>query len=175
MAAIAGDVRKALDVCRRAVELCETQACRQAVLKPSNGMMALFCDCSIVVPIDIVVLNVSNEYWKGLCQWLVFSVFNKYFFPTGSPRKAANKAVNNVVPCMVEIPSILHIFNDVYGSRVVSAVIGAPESFPLQQKMLLCCLLLIFKYARSKDITLGKVCWQPLIQLNTKACRVKLI
>lgn len=42
VAAIAGDVRKALDVCRRAVELCESQARRQAVLKPSNGTTVLF-------------------------------------------------------------------------------------------------------------------------------------
>lgn len=39
VASIAGDVRKALDVCRRAVELCETQARKQAVLKPSNGIV----------------------------------------------------------------------------------------------------------------------------------------
>ena len=42
VAAIAGDVRKALDVCRRAVELCETQARKQTVLKPSNGLYFVF-------------------------------------------------------------------------------------------------------------------------------------
>lgn len=45
VASVAGDVRKALDVCRRAVELCEGQARRQAVLKPSNGMVVIFLIC----------------------------------------------------------------------------------------------------------------------------------
>ncbi|KAK8393772.1 hypothetical protein O3P69_006824 [Scylla paramamosain] len=111
VASIAGDVRKALDVCRRAVELCETQARKQAVLKPSNA----------------------------------------------SPQKTSKTSVDSVVPKMVEIPQILSIFNEVYGSRVVSAVTNAPESFPLQQKIVICCLLLILKHARSKDVTLGKV------------------
>ncbi|MPC46881.1 Cell division control protein 6 [Portunus trituberculatus] len=111
VASIAGDVRKALDVCRRAVELCETQARKQAVLKPSNA----------------------------------------------SPQKASKTSLDSVVPKMVEIPQILSIFNEVYGSRVVSAVTNAPESFSLQQKILICCLLLILKHARSKDVTLGKV------------------
>ncbi|KAG0713412.1 Cell division control protein 6 [Chionoecetes opilio] len=101
VAAVAGDVRKALDVCRRAVELC-------------------------------------------------------------SPQKASK----NPAPRMVEIPQILSIFNEVYGSRVVSAVTNAPESFPMQQKILVCCLLLIFKFARSKDVTLGK-----FHEVYTRVCK----
>ena len=65
--------------------------------------------------------------------------------------------MGNPVPKMVEIPQILSIFNEVYGSRVVATVTNAPETFPLQQKILVCCLLLILKFARSKDVTLGKV------------------
>ncbi|XP_071526907.1 cell division control protein 6 homolog [Panulirus ornatus] len=110
VASVAGDARKALDVCRRAVELCEIQARRQSVLKPSNG----------------------------------------------SPRKSPLKQQENARMKMVEVPQILSIFNEIYGSRVVSAVKDAPESFPLQQKVLICCLLLILKHARSKDVTLGK-------------------
>ncbi|KAK8722894.1 hypothetical protein OTU49_012108 [Cherax quadricarinatus] len=110
VASVAGDVRKALDVCRRAVELCEIQARKQTLLKPSNG----------------------------------------------SPRKSPLKRQENTVPKVVEIPQVLSIFNEVYGSRVITAVTEAPESFPLQQKVIVCCLLLIIKYGRTKDVTLGK-------------------
>lgn len=42
VASVAGDVRKALDVCRRAVELCEIQARRQSVIKPTNGKKIVY-------------------------------------------------------------------------------------------------------------------------------------
>ncbi|KAK7071765.1 AAA ATPase [Halocaridina rubra] len=109
VASVAGDVRKALDVCRRAVELCEIEAKKQSVLKPTIG----------------------------------------------SPRKSPRKGEKSLK--MVDIPQVISIFNEVYGSRVISAVTNAPESFSIQQKLLICCLLLFLKHARSKDITLGKV------------------
>lgn len=34
IAAVSGDMRKALDICRRAVEVVETEVKRQSVLKP---------------------------------------------------------------------------------------------------------------------------------------------
>ena len=57
----------------------------------------------------------------------------------------------------VDVPQVLSIFNEVYGSRVVTAVAEAPQAFPLQQKVLVCALLLILKHARSKDVTVAKV------------------
>ncbi|XP_076064020.1 cell division cycle 6 [Oratosquilla oratoria] len=107
VASVAGDVRKALDVCRRAVELCETQARRQSLLRI-----------------------------------------------TGSPVKSPSKQPRIK---MVELPQIMSIFNEVYGSRVTTAVTQAPQSFPLQQKVLVCSVLLMLKHAKSKDITLGKL------------------
>ncbi|XP_064091799.1 cell division control protein 6 homolog [Macrobrachium nipponense] len=126
VAAVAGDVRKALDVCRRAVELCEIQARRQSVLKPSLGS------------------------------------------PRKSPRKSPQKQGAGLK--VVEIPQIMAIFNEVYGSRVISAVQNAPESFSLQQKLLICCLLMFLKHAKSKDITLGK-----FHELYTKICKKRSI
>lgn len=126
VASVAGDVRKALDVCRRAVELCEIQARRQTVLKPTS---------------------VS---------------------PRKSPRKSPKKP--EAAPKMVDIPQVLAIFNEVYGSRVISAVTNAPESFSLQQKLLICCFLLLLRHAKSKDITLGK-----FHEVYTKVCRKRNI
>ncbi|XP_042892016.1 cell division control protein 6 homolog isoform X2 [Penaeus japonicus] len=120
VASVAGDVRKALDVCRRAVELCEIQARRQSVLKPTNG----------------------------------------------SPSKSPTKRPSPPPMKMVEVPQVLAIFNEVYGSRVISAVTDAPDSFPLQQKVLICSLLLIMKHAKSKDLNLGK-----FHDVYTKICK----
>nr|XP_045602307.1 cell division control protein 6 homolog [Procambarus clarkii] len=119
VASVAGDVRKALDVCRRAVELCEIQARRQSVLKPSNGS------------------------------------------PRKSPRKQENAPLK-----MVEIPQVMSIFNEVYGSRVITAVTDAPDSFPLQQKVLICSLLLILKHGKTKGVTLGK-----FHEVYTRVCK----
>ena len=38
VSAIAGDMRKALDVCRRAVEMVEQDVRKQQILKPTTGM-----------------------------------------------------------------------------------------------------------------------------------------
>lgn len=76
---------------------------------------------------------------------------------SGSPSKSPTKRPSPPPMKMVEVPQVLAIFNEVYGSRVISAVTDAPESFPLQQKVLICSLLLIMKHAKSKDLNLGKV------------------
>ncbi|KAF2360956.1 Cdc6 C-terminal [Trinorchestia longiramus] len=98
VASVAGDARRALDVCRRAVETCQTKA-QQSTLVPCTG---------------------------------------------------GNRSV-------VDMACILKIFNEVYGSRVVTALAAAPASFPLQQKILLCCLLLVHKHAKLKHTTMGKL------------------
>lgn len=36
---------------------------------------------------------------------------------------------------------------------------GAQDSFPLQQKILVCSLLLLTRQLKTKEVTLGKVSW----------------
>ena len=44
IAAVSGDMRKALDICRRAVEVVETEVKRQSVLMPiDRGMYIVLC------------------------------------------------------------------------------------------------------------------------------------
>lgn len=43
IAAVSGDMRKALDICRRAVELVETEVKRQQVLTPIDSSKYLGC------------------------------------------------------------------------------------------------------------------------------------
>lgn len=45
IAAVSGDMRKALDICRRAVELVETEVKRQQILKPIDISKYLYLCC----------------------------------------------------------------------------------------------------------------------------------
>ncbi|KAA0194797.1 hypothetical protein HAZT_HAZT009329 [Hyalella azteca] len=107
VASVAGDARRALDVCRRAVDTC-------------SG---------------------SQQSTKGE---------EKNFLCRASTAPNATERV-------VDIATILKIFNEVYGSRVVTTIASAPAAFPLQQKILLCCLLLVHKHAKQKHTTMGKL------------------
>ncbi|KAB7501583.1 Cell division control protein 6-like protein [Armadillidium nasatum] len=107
VAAVAGDARKALDVCRRAVELCEIETRKQLRLTSRS--------------------------------------------PSKSPRKGSNHALKQI-----DIPQILSIFNEVYGNRVTTTITENSQSLPLQQKVLICTLLLMLKHSKTKNINLGK-------------------
>ena len=50
------------------------------------------------------------------------------------------------------------MLSEVYGDRMASQGGGSDgESFPLQQKLLVCCLLLLTRNGKSKEVVLGKV------------------
>ncbi|XP_040569412.1 cell division control protein 6 homolog [Lepeophtheirus salmonis] len=85
IAALSGDIRMALDVCRRAVEMAELKARKQTLLTNSENST----------------------------------------FPT------------------VDLPLILKIVNEVYGSRVSSSLKDSDANLPLVQKLLIASLLLM--------------------------------
>ncbi|XP_012725325.2 cell division control protein 6 homolog isoform X2 [Fundulus heteroclitus] len=99
VSAVSGDARKALDICRRAVEAAEA-----AQRQKASG--------------------------------------------SGSEAKAST----------VGLPQVAKVLSEVYGDRMASHG-GASdgESFPLQQKLLVCCLLLLIRSGKSKEINLGKL------------------
>uniref|UniRef100_A0A7N6BRQ7 Cell division control protein n=1 Tax=Anabas testudineus TaxID=64144 RepID=A0A7N6BRQ7_ANATE len=59
----------------------------------------------------------------------------------------------------VSLPQVARVLSEVYGDRMASPSGGGSdgESFPLQQKLLVCCLLLLIKNGKSKEIVLGKL------------------
>ncbi|CAL7935755.1 unnamed protein product [Xylocopa violacea] len=122
VAAISGDIRRALDISRRVIELAESHKLAQ-VLQPTN----------------------NNE------------------INTGSPKKqqpAADKPV--------DLKEVVTVLNGIYGG---SQNIEKEEStFPLQQKLLLCSLLLILNKGRNKDVTVGK-----LHEVYKKVCKKRNI
>lgn len=97
VSAVSGDARKALDICRRAVELVE-----------------------------------SDER-----------------------RKSAASSAGAQAASRVSVPQVARVLAEVYGDRMAAQTEG--ESFPLQQKLLVCCLLLLVRNGKSKEIALGKL------------------
>ncbi|KAK7506241.1 hypothetical protein BaRGS_00002353 [Batillaria attramentaria] len=103
VSAVAGDMRKALDVCRRAVEMVESEIRSQQVLRVT--------DCN-------------------------------------SPSKS-RPAVKKI-----GISHISKVLSEVYGSSVQAQ---QSEGVPLQQKLMVCTLLLVVKSGKFKEVQLGKV------------------
>ncbi|MCI4383679.1 hypothetical protein PGIGA_G00029450 [Pangasianodon gigas] len=105
VSAVSGDARKALDICRRAVEMVE-----------SNNRSKM-----------------SSELTNTT---------------TNTNTKAAR----------VSVPQVARVLSEVYGDRMASSGGEEGESFPLQQKLLVCCLLLLTRNGKSREIQLGKLC-----------------
>lgn len=98
VSAVSGDARKALDICRRAVEMVESND-RKTVLS-------------------------SRAETKVSC---------------------------------VSVVQVARVLSEVYGDRMASCENGEGGSLPLQQKLLVCCLLLLTYNGKSKEMPLGKL------------------
>ncbi|XP_041122552.1 cell division control protein 6 homolog [Polyodon spathula] len=62
------------------------------------------------------------------------------------------------VPRKVSLLHVSRVISEVYGDRMVRGGEGGDsESFPLQQKLLVCTLLLLTRQACSREVTLGKL------------------
>ncbi|XP_024428637.2 cell division control protein 6 homolog isoform X2 [Desmodus rotundus] len=115
VSALSGDIRKALDVCRRAIEIVESDVKSQTILKPLS-------ECK------------------------------------SSPE--------SLVPKRVSLSHISQVISEVDGNRMALVQEGAQDSFPLQQKILVCSLLLLTQQLKSKEVTLGK-----LYEAYSNVCR----
>ncbi|OWF49220.1 cell division control protein 6 homolog [Mizuhopecten yessoensis] len=114
ISAVAGDMRKALDVCRRAVEMVETEVRSQQVLKSNTTL--------------------------------------------NSPSKRPP-----AIPKKIGVMQISSVLSEVYGSSTTSS---SQDSIPIQQKLVVCTLLLMVKQGRMKEVTMGK-----LQDTYTKVCK----
>lgn len=63
------------------------------------------------------------------------------------------------VPKRVGLTHISQVLSEVDGNRMALSRNGAQDSFPLQQKILVCSLLLVTRHLKIKEVTLGKVSW----------------
>ncbi|XP_074783226.1 cell division control protein 6 homolog [Athene noctua] len=105
VSAVSGDARKALDVCRRAVEVVELEVRNQTLLKP---------------------------------------------LPAGDSPVSP-------VPKRVGLLHVSRVISEVFGDRLAAGAVGGRDTFPLQQKVLLCSLLLLARRLRTREVTLGKL------------------
>lgn len=113
VATCTGDVRKALDICRRAVEIVERQVRQQRILTARAG-------------------------------------------PTCSPQKQV----------LVDITHISQVLSDVFNTRARGNQ-DLHTTLPLQQKLLLCSILVYSKRRKVKEVTMGK-----LHEVYGRVCRV---
>ena len=119
ISALSGDLRKALDVCRRALELAESAVRKQPLLRAKK-------------PTGLANPNVSSH--KGY----------------KSPKILPNIG-------QVDVPQIMKVVKQVYGSQVTASLGTKGEGLPVQQKILVASLLLMVKRGRTKEVTLGKL------------------
>lgn len=103
VAAVSGDVRRALDIGRRVVEL---------------------IDNNTELPTLKSIENILDKDIK-------------------EPKK-------------VDLKEVLNVLNKVYGTTQ-NLTEDSEDAFPLQQKIVVCSLLLMLKKAKNKDITVGKL------------------
>lgn len=111
VSAVSGDVRRALDIGRRVVEIAEQQ-------KKTGG-----------------TLNLSE-----------FGIDNR----TVEEKEKEHEQKP------VQVAQVMSVLNKVYGASQ-NLNDDIEESFPLQQKILLCCLMLMLKKEKNKDITIGRL------------------
>lgn len=73
-------------------------------------------------------------------------------------RQKASSPRSEAKVTLVGLPQVAKVLSEVYGDRMASQSGGSEgESFPLQQKLLVCCLLLLIRNGKSKEINLGKL------------------
>ncbi|XP_051013792.1 cell division control protein 6 homolog [Acomys russatus] len=106
VSAVSGDIRKALDVCRRAIEIVESDVKSQTILRPLSE-----------------------------CQ---------------SPSES-------LVPKRVSLAHISQVISEVDANKVALSQEKTQGSLPLQQKILICSLLLLTRRLKIKEVTLGKL------------------
>nr|XP_046231302.1 cell division control protein 6 homolog isoform X2 [Scatophagus argus] len=73
-------------------------------------------------------------------------------------RKKGSEEKPEAKASRVGLPQVARVLSEVYGDRMASQSGGSDgESFPLQQKLLVCCLLLLTRSGKSKEVVLGKL------------------
>ena len=111
--------------------------------------------------LDLIFLICMTFYFHVKNANIVFSLGSNPNSPRKNRPGAPVKCVDPVL--------IMKVFNQVYGSYVTSDQISGSndDGFPVQQKLLLCALLVFTKFSKQREPTVGKVRFDYLF---TGAC-----
>lgn len=93
-----------------------------------------------------------------MCKiWYICTITFKSLFLNDLPGPSPSKeSASTPVPKKVSLPHISRVISDVYGDKMAAGA-GGEDSFPLQQKLVVCSLLLLTQQSKIKEVTLGKV------------------
>lgn len=129
VSAVSGDIRRALNIGKRVVELAENEKKKNSKILDMKQFDALIVDAT------------PTEQKDPLPE----------------------------TDCKVQMKEVISVLNSVYGSGQTMAS-DVDDAFPLQQKILICTLLLIIKNDKNKDITIGR-----LHDVFKKVCKTRNI
>uniref|UniRef100_A0A8I5YP69 Cell division control protein n=4 Tax=Pongo abelii TaxID=9601 RepID=A0A8I5YP69_PONAB len=143
VSAVSGDVRKALDVCSR-----DTGSIKMilAVLACWSNLPLLPCRRPRRA-IEIVESDVKSQTIL-------------------KPLSECKSPSEPLIPKRVGLIHISQVISEVDGNRMTLSQEGAQDFFPLQQKILVCSLMLLIRQLKIKEVTLGK-----LYEAYSKVCR----
>lgn len=135
VSSVSGDIRRALNIGRRVVEIAENEKRKNAKVIDIKKLENIIDDESD----EFKLLPKTNDK-----------------FPVETEYK-------------VQMKEVVSVLNTVYG-QAQALEDNVDDGFPLQQKILICTLLLIIKHDKNKDVTVGR-----LHDIYKKVCRAKNI
>ncbi|XP_045426755.1 cell division control protein 6 homolog isoform X2 [Pipistrellus kuhlii] len=146
VSAVSGDVRKALDVCR----------------KEGLFLSGEFCMSPVLMSETLSVHYLPREEQMRCCwhsPWRAIEIVESDVKSQTilKPLSECKSSSESLVPKRVGLSHISQVISEVDGDRMTSIQDGAQDSFPLQQKILVCSLLLLTRQLKTKEVTLGKL------------------
>ena len=104
--------------------------------------------------LNIYVFNAARYYQQQFFRRSILTVLLNYFSLAESPCKRPETPPKTK---KVGISQIASVVAEVYGSRLVAGPGVEQPTIPLQQKLLICTVLLMTKECNTKEVVLGKV------------------
>lgn len=131
VASVSGDVRRALNIGQHVIEMAKLESKRDAKTVDIAKLEAIIEEASGVEKTDdIAQLGAMIEEASS-----------------NQPRDGNKK---------IELKNVVSVLNKVYGNTQTFGE-DVDEGFPVQQKILICTLLLIIKFDKKKNITVGRL------------------
>ncbi|KAB0398642.1 hypothetical protein E2I00_013889, partial [Balaenoptera physalus] len=107
-------------------------------------------------PMIVLVLDEMDQL-DSRGQDVLYTLFEWPWLSTSRLVLIGKSPSESLVPKRVGVIHISQVISEVDGNRMTLSREGAQDSFPLQQKILVCSLLLLTRQLKIKEVTLGKI------------------